>query len=216
MAEYPRFAERFELINQLAVGGMGEIFLAREEREDGARMVVVKRILQTYAGDDHFVQMFLDEARLAAKLDHPNIVKVFNVGRGDGRYYISMEFLDGFDLARVMTRAIQVGSGLGIANAVRMISGVAAGAHYAHTFAEPDGTPLQIVHRDLSPRNLMVTLTGGVKILDFGLAKAANQTHVTSPGKIKGTPSYLSPEQVDGFGPRRSATSSLWASCCLS
>ncbi len=150
------------------------------------------------AEDPMFVTMFTDEARIAGDLHHPNIVEVYDVGEAEGIYYITMEFLEGRDLAQVMGRAVKLGRSLGLGNAMQIVRDIAAGAHYAHVFEDQDGVPLNIVHRDLSPRNIMITFDGRCKILDFGLAKARNQVNVTLPGKIKGTPSYLAPEQLDG------------------
>ncbi|MFT7621776.1 MAG: serine/threonine protein kinase, partial [Myxococcota bacterium] len=199
MSDYPLFAGRYLLIKRLAVGGMGEIYLADEVLSDGTkRRLVVKRILRHMALDPMFVTMFTDEARVTKDLDHDNIVKVFEVGEAEGIYYITMEFLDGRDLAQVMGRAVKLGRSLGLNNALQVVHDIAAGAHYAHTFADSAGIPMNIVHRDLSPRNIMSTFDGRSKILDFGLAKARNQVNVTLPGKIKGTPSYLAPEQLSG------------------
>jgi len=199
MADVPLFAEKYELVRRIAIGGMGEIYLALETRESGhQRQVVVKRILRNMAQDPMFVTMFTDEARVSEHLDHENIIRVHEIGQAEGIYYIAMEYLDGRDLSQVMARAIKLGRSIGLANAIQVVRDVAAGAHYAHIKCDDNGVPLGIVHRDLSPRNIMVTWDGQAKILDFGLAKAKTQVNVTLPGKIKGTPSYLAPEQLDG------------------
>ena len=200
-SDYPLFASKYLLRKKLAVGGMGEIYLADQiAGHDAPREVVVKRILRRHAQNPLFVDMFLDEARLCARLKHDNIVNVFEVGSAEGMYFITMEHLDGRDLSQIMTQAVKQSRPFGVGNTLQIVHDIAAGADYAHRYSEA-GVSLGIVHRDLSPRNLMVTFDGWAKILDFGLAKAATQTHMTLPGKIKGTPSYLAPEQLHGKPP---------------
>ena len=195
-AAAPLFAGRYHLMRRLAVGGMGEIVLARREH-DGA-LVVVKRLLAHLADDPAFARMFRDEVRIAQGLHHPNIVAVFDAGEADGVGFMVMEYLDGANLAQVMTRAVQLGRALKLGTALAILADVAAGAHHAHGLTAADGTPAPVIHRDLAPRNIVVTVDGWAKILDFGVAKASSQTEMTIPGRIKGTPSYLAPEQITG------------------
>lgn len=198
-AVYPLFAEKYELVQQLSAGGMGEVFLARQKGLSGIdKTVVVKRILRSLVEDPDFVSMFLDEARIAADLRHPNIVTIFEVGKADGIYYIAMEYLEGWNLGQIMSRAMGLRRSVPIGHALRILHDIADGLHYAHTRTDAAGASLGIVHRDLSLRNIMVTVSGVTKILDFGLAKARSKSHVTMPGRVKGTPGYIAPEQLDG------------------
>src|SRR5688572_4452939 len=179
------------------MGGMAEIFLARGASAAGVeRYVVLKRVLRHRASDVHFVQMFLDEARLAAQLQHPNIAQVYDVGRLGDSYFFTMEYVHGVTLRELMIamagRPMPMGAVLAIA------SGSAAGLHHAHERIGVDGQPLGIVHRDVSPSNLMVSYEGHVKVVDFGIAKATSRTQETHSGTVRGKISYLSPEQAVG------------------
>jgi serine/threonine-protein kinase len=176
---------------------MSEVYLALARGPAGFnKLVVVKRLLSSLVADGHFLEMFLDEARLAARLNHPNIVQTNEVGVADGSYFIAMEYLDGQPLQkivqRLLPRPLPVDVALGIA------ANVSAGLHYAQTLADFNGTALGIVHRDVSPQNIFVTYTGQVKIVDFGIAKAAGQTTETVTGVLKGKIAYMSPEQMGG------------------
>ena len=191
--------EDYTLVARLGQGGMAEIYLAVHHGLSGFRkLVVIKRLLPHMAHDPEVVQMFLDEARLAARLTHPNVVQTTKVGAAEGHYYLAMEFLDGQPLNRILRRQAELGRRMPPALAARIISDALEGLHYAHGAKDFDGSPLRIVHRDVSPHNLMVGYDGIVKILDFGIAKATLQEAATRTGLIKGKFAYISPEQATG------------------
>ena len=193
----PQRLGRYQLLRKIAVGGMAEIYLARVTGAAGfEKQVVVKRILPQLAEDDEFYQMFLDEARIAATLQHPNVVQIFDVQEAGGEHFIAMEYLDGADLLTVRRILAERRQGLPIQHSVYIVSGVAAGLHYAHEKLGLDGQPLRIVHRDVTPQNVLLTRDGGVKLVDFGIAKATNRMSSTGLGTLKGKLAYMSPEQV--------------------
>ncbi|EAU67284.1 serine/threonine protein kinase [Stigmatella aurantiaca] len=190
---------RYSLLTRLAVGGMAEIWLARQVGPKGfEKFIVIKRILDGLGTEPEFVGMFLDEARLAAQLNHPNIVQIFDLGEEAGAFYIAMEYLPGENLASLVRTGMRQGRPLPIPFAVRIIASAAEGLAYAHAKTGPDGALLGIVHRDVSPQNLLVTYDGVVKVLDFGIAKAATRESQTLAGQVKGKASYMSPEQARG------------------
>jgi serine/threonine protein kinase len=198
-AEVGSTANRYQILGKLAVGGMAEIFLARGEGVAGVeRHCVLKRILRDRAGDAQFIRMFLDEARLAAQLQHPNIASTYDVGMLGGAYFFTMEYVHGETVWSILQRAAELARPLPLGGVLTVIAGVAAGLAHAHERRSPDGRPLGIVHRDLSPSNVMVSFEGIVKIVDFGVAKAANRAVETHAGAVRGTISYLSPEQCRG------------------
>jgi serine/threonine-protein kinase len=188
---------KYTLVRKLATGGMAEVFLARADGPMGfQKQLVVKRILPHFAEDQQFVQMFLGEARLAAQLNHPNLVQIFDFGQADGQYYLAMEYIDGPNL-RVLNRAMRESDGpVPLAIAARIICLAAEGLHFAHELRDEDGRPTNLVHRDISPDNVLVSRTGGVKVVDFGIAKASTQPHLTKSGVIKGKMAYMPPEQL--------------------
>jgi len=190
---------KYEIIKRLATGGMAEIFLARVSGLPGfQKMVVIKRILPQLATKTDFVEMFLDEARIAATLQHPNVVQMYDVGVVDGNYFIAMEYLHGEDV-RSLSRALhRQDKKLPIEHALNIVIGVSSGLHYAHEKVGFDGKPLEIVHRDVTPQNIIVTYDGAVKLLDFGIAKASNRFGETRFGTLKGKVPYMSPEQCRG------------------
>jgi eukaryotic-like serine/threonine-protein kinase len=189
----------YQLIKRLATGGMAQIYLARQKGPEGfEKLLVVKRILPHLAENADFVRMFLDEARIAARLNHPNIVQIFNLGAQDDSYFIAMEYIHGEDVRRVWKRSEQKGTVMPTQLVCRVIMEACAGLDYAHKKADQAGKPLGIVHRDVSPQNILVTFEGGVKVVDFGIAKAADQAVVTRSGVLKGKYSYMSPEQALG------------------
>ena len=195
--------ERFRIVKRLAVGGMAEIFLATAYGLEGfEKPVVIKRILPQCADVPEFVGMFLDEARLVAKLHHPNIAQVYDVGF-DGRcHYFVMEYVNGRDVCDILNAA---GEPIPFDYAVAIGMGVASGLHAAHEQRGCDGVPLQIVHRDVSPDNVIVNRDGAVKLIDFGIAKAARRQTQTQVGVIKGKSRNMSPEQcTSGKVDRRS------------
>lgn len=179
------------------MGGMAEIFLARETGLAGfERLVIIKRVLPGLSEDMDFIDMFLDEARLAARLTHPNIVHIYELGEEKGAYYIAMEYVPGGDLHELVKR--RQGRQLPLADALHIIGEVCGGLQFAHALAGPDGEPLGVVHRDVTPKNVLLSIDGVVKVMDFGIAKARAKLSVTRPGDIKGTFSYMAPEQARG------------------
>ncbi len=190
---------RYDLLAHLATGGMAEIFLARAEGAAGfAKLVVVKRLLESLAGEPEYVEMFLDEARIAARLSHTNVVQCLDLGEVDGRYFMAMEYVAGLSVAQVGKLATRRLGKVPQEIAAGIVVQAAAGLHSAHEQRAPDGTPLGIVHRDVSPQNLLLTNEGIVKLVDFGIAKAAGRATNTRAGVIKGKFGYLSPEQCVG------------------
>ncbi len=187
---------RYELVERIAVGGMAEIFIARETGLAGfQRRAVVKRILPGLAQDEEFVQLFLDEARLAARLAHPNIVHIYELGHDGESYYIAMEYVHGSDLGTLLDA---MGGPLPVGDALHIVSDVLEGLHFAHTLCDAEGEPLGVVHRDVAPKNVLLSVAGVVKIVDFGIAKARTKVSVTMPGRVMGTVGYMSPEQLAG------------------
>ncbi len=185
-----------EVLGRLAVGGMAELYLARTTHDDGRHeIVVLKRILPHLAEDPEFVRMFRDEAFLAATLDHPHIVRVHDIGQDGEDYFFTMEYVHGENVRTIIKAAQKIEVTLPLEHVVQIAMGVCEGLHYAHEQLDEDGTPLKIVHRDVSPTNILVAFDGKVKIVDFGIAKAAAATHVTQAGMLKGKASYMSPEQ---------------------
>jgi serine/threonine-protein kinase len=191
---------KYKLIKLIASGGMAEVYLAKQAGAAGfEKLVCLKRILPHLARDKQFVDMFLNEARLAAALDHPNIVNIFDLGEANGNYYIAMEFIDGPNLRSIAKRASELGELLPIAEVVKIISQAAGGLHYAHELTDSaTGQPLGLVHRDISPDNILVHKNGSAKVVDFGIAKAANSSGATRTGTLKGKVAYMPPEQLRG------------------
>lgn len=195
MASHKRYG-RYELQQRLAVGGMAEIFLARELMADGpARMVVIKRLLPRNSARADLVQMLLDEGRIAKLLDHPNIVKVYEIGHHQGTHYLAMEWLVGWDLHQITTQTRRMHTLLPVPMVLRLMLDACRGLHAAHTCCAKDGTALNIIHRDVSPHNLFVTVDGVLKVLDFGIAKNKRQRHKTLVGNVYGKVAYFSPER---------------------
>jgi serine/threonine protein kinase len=189
---------RFTIVSHLASGGMAELFIARQQAVGGfEKQLVLKMLQERYATNPRVLQMFLDEARLAAKLNHQNIVHVYDVDRFDGIHYIAMEYIHGETVTDIVRRSIASGGFLPMEHAVQIVADVAAGLAYAHERRDADGRVTRIVHRDVSPSNVLVTYEGITKIVDFGIARVQDQIREESgmrPGKM----SYMSPEQVRG------------------
>lgn len=196
----PQKLGKFTLIRKLAQGGMAEIFLANQEGPSGfQKQLVIKRILPHLADDTKFVEMFLDEARIAAQFNNPNIVQIYDLGEVEGAYFIAMEYIDGYDLSQIIERASQFGKRVPSQIAARIIADSLGGLHYAHSFKDPGtGEALRLVHRDISPQNLLVNKDGVVKLVDFGVAKAKTSSSKTQTGAVKGKFSYMAPEQIAG------------------
>jgi hypothetical protein len=205
-------SSRYEILARLATGGMAELYLARATAADGGiTHVVLKRILPSRSHDPQFVTMFLDEAALAAQLHHPNIAQVFDLGRLGSSYFFTMEYVHGENARTVLQREYGLRRKVPIGHAITIAAGAATGLHHAHGATGADRKPLGIVHRDVSPANIMISFAGAVKLVDFGVAKAAVRFHETQAGTIKGKIAYLSPEQCTGNRPvdRRSDVFSL-------
>jgi serine/threonine protein kinase len=199
-AEVGSAANNYEILAKLATGGMAEIFLARGLSTAGVeRYVVLKRILRHRAHDESFIAMFLDEARLAAQLQHPNIAQVYDVGKLGDSYFFTMEYVHGETVRTLLQRSQSTRRPIPIATVLAIIAGSAAGLHHAHERKGMDGRPLGIVHRDVSPSNLMISYEGTVKVVDFGVAKAEHRESETRSGTVKGKISYMSPEQCKGL-----------------
>ncbi len=191
---------RYILSKKIARGGMAEIFLGKQVGQDGfQRLCAIKRILPHYAQESEFIEMFRDEAHICKRLQHANIVRVEGFEEVEGSYAIIMEYVDGADLRTLLATCEKVKEKLPVSAAVFLIAEAARGLHYAHTkIDEVTNRPLDIVHRDISPQNLLLSYEGEVKITDFGIADAENKVTETKPGIVKGKYSYMSPEQISG------------------
>jgi serine/threonine-protein kinase len=191
--------QRYRVIERIAAGGMAEVFRAESAGVEGfKKRVAIKRVLPSLAGKKEFIGMFLDEARLSAHLSHSNCVQVFDIGQGDDTYFIVMELVDGADLKGVMSHRSKTGGVIPVEEAVLICVRICEGLAYAHELRDDRGVPRNIVHRDMSPPNVLMTRYGEVKIADFGLAKANSQLEDSQPGIIKGKFGYLSPEAAQG------------------
>lgn len=191
--------DKYEIVKRLAVGGMGEIFLARQRGFGGFdRLAIVKTLLPDLADQEGFIDQFLDEARVAATLNHPNIVSIYEVGlhQPEGIHYIAMEYINGESIARLKSAARKQGKNIPIPIAVRVVHDAALGLDYAHHAKDPEGRSLNIVHRDVTPHNIMVSTAGVTKVVDFGVARASNRSSRTTTGTIKGKVPYMPPEQL--------------------
>ncbi len=191
---------KYQLVSKLATGGMAEVFLARAEGPMGfEKTLVLKRVLPHLAEDAAFVGMFFTEARVAAQLNHPHIVQIFDFGQADGTYYLAMEYIDGPDLRTLSARAVQGGVALPPAVCAKIISAACEGLAFAHDFVDPSsGKHLELIHRDISPDNILLSRQGTVKLVDFGIAKSKDQSHKTKTGLIKGKIAYMPVEQLQG------------------
>ncbi|MFH1807821.1 MAG: serine/threonine-protein kinase [Pseudomonadota bacterium] len=194
--EVQRFG-RYEILQRLATGGMAEILLARSAALNGlTRTCVLKRILPSYSADPMFVNMFIDEARITIQLKNANIVRLHEFGQHEGAYYIAMEYVDGTDLAAVMDGLSARGESLSPPLVAYLAHEVLQGLSYAHTRVDSQGQSLRIVHRDISPHNVLISRAGEVKITDFGIAAARNKLSATVPGTVMGKSPYMAPEQA--------------------
>ncbi len=188
---------KYQLVKKLAAGGMGEVFLTRVKGAGGfEKLLVLKRILPHLSDDKEFLDLFLDEARIAARLNHANIVQIFELGDVEGAWYLLMEYVAGKDLRQVMTGLKNRRRLFPVGLACRIAADAAAGLDCAHRARDPQGRPMQIVHRDVSPHNVLLSFEGAVKLIDFGVAKAAGRLQETGAGMLRGKYPYMSPEQV--------------------
>ena len=210
----PQRIGRYELCFELASGGMASVYLARIDGVSGfEKLVALKRIHRHLAKEKGYLEMFLDEARIASRITHPNVCSVFDFGEADGEYYIAMEYLVGEPLSRLMSRVAGTQghrrSPLLPLRMTRIIADACEGLHAAHELKDANGDLLHVVHRDVSPRNLFATYDGAVQVVDFGIASANQRLHHTATGKVKGTFAYMAPEQLTGHSIDRRVD--IWA-----
>src|SRR6478736_1080063 len=189
----------YELIRRIATGGMAEVYLARREGPHGfEKLVALKRILPQFVRDEDFVAMFVDEARVCARLSHPNIVQVFDFGEHEGDLFMAMEYVDGTTGAKLIRAAAGSGEEIPLDVTLHVILSILRGLEYAHGARDDQGRPLNLVHRDVSPGNVLIDRSGAVKLTDFGIARATEFERRTDAGQLKGKLGYMSPEQVVG------------------
>ena len=211
---------RYRITEKLDAGGMAEIYRAVSISIEGfEKPVAIKRILPSKTQDPQFVTMFLDEARLTMQLNHANIVQIYDIGQADGAYFLAMEMIDGWNLRRVMQMALDQNKPFPVALACYVAMELSKALAYAHEKTGPDGHSLGIVHRDVSPPNLLLSREGEVKLTDFGLARASSNAQESDHGVVKGKYAYLCPEAVEGkvVDPRADVFSSgiiLWEMLC--
>ncbi len=199
MSELPEQFGRYQLQQRLGRGGMAEVFRATVDGPGGfSRAVAIKRILPQYSQDEWFMRMIADEARIVSRLAHPNIVQILETGEVDGTWYIAFELVDGTDLFQLLQRIYARGQALPPAFACYIVAEIAAALDHAHSRRDEQGQPLGIVHRDVSPQNVLLSWLGEVKLGDFGIARATQRTSDTQAGTIKGKVYYMSPEQARG------------------
>lgn len=190
---------KYLLLERVAVGGMAEVWLAKRVQGEGvSELVAIKRILPTFSADAEFIKMFVDEARIAGQLQHPGIVPMQELGRIGQSFYIAMEYVWGRDLLQVLRTVKAAGERISPATAAYVGARLCEALHYAHVKTDKSGKPLELVHRDVSPQNVLISFDGKVKLIDFGIAKATSRTTQTQAGTLKGKVGYMSPEQVRG------------------
>ena len=189
----------YRLLDRIAVGGMAEVFKAKRSGVEGfEKIVAMKRILPHLSDNKEFVDMFVDEAKMVAGLTHPNIVQIFDLGRIDTSYYIAMEYVHGRDLRSILKRAKEKGLRMPLDLCLRIVGQVCSALEYAHRKKDERGRAMKIVHRDVSPQNILISFEGDVKLTDFGIAKAATKASSTDRGALRGKLLYMSPEQAWG------------------
>jgi len=189
---------KYQLIAKLAQGGMAEIYLAVENAAYGARrFVIVKRMRPAFEGDSDYIDFFITEGRVALKVAHPNLPQSFELGRVDTGYYLAMEYIRGPSLLELLRAAGRKGRILNLRTIMTVAMSVAAALDHVHGLSDVDGRPMRVVHRDVTPQNVLVGFDGTVKLIDFGIAQASIQAHRTAAGVVKGKFSYLSPEQIN-------------------
>ena len=190
---------QFEVLGKLAQGGMAEVYLAKRagalNREN---LSVIKRVKPELSDNESFVAMFANEARLAALIDHPNVVRIIECGQSDNDWVLAMEFLDGRDMLQIGRACRSLNKAVPFDVTARIVADACDGLDHAHRLVGEDGEPLNLVHRDMSPENILITFDGMVKVLDFGIAKAADNTQLTQVGQVKGKLGYVAPEAIQG------------------
>ena len=195
----PKQFGKYQLLDKIAVGGMAELFRAKLTGAQGfEKLIAIKKILPNLSREENLVTAFIDEAKLAALLHHENIIQIYDFGSMDDQYFIAMEYLFGKDLRTISRTARKKELALSIENIVYIVSRICAGLDYSHHLKDLQGKPLNIIHRDINPQNILVTYEGQVKIIDFGIAKAASHNTQTRENLIKGKLAYMSPEQANG------------------
>jgi serine/threonine protein kinase len=191
---------KYYLLERINVGGMAEVFKAKTFGVEGfERLLAVKRILPNIAEDEEFIAMFIDEAKIAVQLQHANIAQIFDLGKVEDSYFIALEYVPGKDLRSIFDRLRGRGEVMTIQQACHIIMQVCEGLDYAHNKRDAQGRELHLVHRDISPQNVLIGYDGEVKLIDFGIAKAAGKASKTQAGILKGKFGYMSPEQVRGL-----------------
>ena len=197
---YPTTFGKYLLLERINVGGMAEVFKAKAFGVEGfERILAIKRILPNMADDDEFINMFIDEARIAVQLSHANVVQIYELGKFENQYYIAMEYVAGKDLRQILDRYRKKKETMSVAAAAFITSRICDGLDYAHRKLDATGKPLNLIHRDVSPQNILVSFEGSVKITDFGIVKAEDRGSKTQAGVLKGKFGYMSPEQVRGW-----------------
>ncbi|MBI5495166.1 MAG: protein kinase [Deltaproteobacteria bacterium] len=200
MARYPIQFGKYLLLERVNVGGMAEVFKAKTFGVAGfEKLVAIKRILPTMVEDEEFIRMFIDEARISVQLAHANIVQIYELAKQGDHFYMAMEYVPSRDLRTILDKVRANGSLLSIPQAAFVASKICDALDYAHRKKDPTGNPMNIIHRDVSPQNVLVGYEGEVKVIDFGIAKAANRASKTQAGVLKGKFGYMSPEQVRGL-----------------
>ena len=195
----PRQFGKYQLLDRIAVGGMAELFRAKLTGAQGfEKLIAIKKILPNLSGEENLVTSFIDEAKLAALLHHENIIQIYDFGSMDDQYFIAMEYLFGKDLRTICRTARAKDEPLALENILYIMSRICAGLDYSHNLKDLQGKPLHIIHRDINPQNILITYEGQVKIIDFGIAKAASHNTQTRENLIKGKLAYMSPEQANG------------------
>ncbi len=195
----PQIFGKYHLVDKIATGGMAEVFRAKSYGVAGfEKTLVIKKILPNLASDKKFVEMFIDEAKIASTLSHINVVQIFDLGSEDGDYFIAMEYVDGTDLKTLVEKARQARRPVPVNLMAYVASEVAKGLDYAHRRKDTQRRDMNIVHRDISPHNVLVSHAGEVKITDFGIARASSKVNITRSGVIRGKFAYMSPEQARG------------------
>ncbi|AEI63636.1 serine/threonine kinase PKN13 [Corallococcus macrosporus] len=199
LAQEARTLGKYEVLCRLSTGGMAEIFLASQRGLAGFhKLVVLKQILPDIRGEEEFVRMFLDEAKVTAAFNHPHIAQVYDLDIADGELFLSMEFVPGATLVEVARACRQANTPIPMGYSLMAVRDTAVALHYAHTFTDPLGRPSPVIHRDVAEKNIMVTYEGVTKLLDFGIAKSLARASRTAVGMVKGTSGYMSPEQIMG------------------
>jgi serine/threonine protein kinase len=195
--DVPERIGRYEVIQHLASGGMADLFLCRQSGPSGfEKVVALKQIRSEYSADDEFLTMFMDEARIAALLNHPNIAQIYELGSESGQPFLAMEFVNGRSLSAIYKKTLAQGQTVPAPIVAAIMVGILRGLSYAHQRKTLSGEPLNLVHRDVTPQNVLISNDGQIKLVDFGIAKASNQVARTRHGVLKGKYSYMSPEQV--------------------